>query len=46
MRKCTRIQTLCANNFNNNNKSDHDIYIITDEDYKSDSDRSCKCSKN
>ena len=46
MRKHTRIQTLCASNSNNNNKSDYDVHIITDEDYKFDSDRSHKYSKN
>ena len=46
MRKCTRIQTLHVSSSNNNNKSDHDIHIITDEDYESDFDKSCKYSKN
>ena len=46
MRKCTRIQILCANNFNNNDKNNHDIHIITDEDYESDFNKSCKHSKN
>ena len=46
MRKHIRIQILCINNFNDNNKSNHDVYIIIDEDYKSDSDKSCKHSKN
>ena len=46
MRKHTKIQILYANNFNNNDKSDHNIHITTDEDYESDFDKSCKCSKN
>ena len=45
-RKHTRIQILCASNFSDNNKSNHDVHIITDKDYKSDSDKSCKCLKN
>ena len=46
MRKCTRTQILHINNFSNNDKSDHDVYITIDEDYESDSDKSCKHSKN
>ena len=46
MRKCIKIQILCANNFNDNNKNNYDIHIIIDEDYESDSDKSCKHSKN
>ena len=45
-RKHIKIQILHASNFNNNNKNDHDVYIIINEDYESDSDKSCKCSKN
>ena len=44
-RKCIKIQTLHASSFNNNNKIDYNIYIITD-DLKSDSDKSYKHSKN
>ena len=46
MRKHTRIQVLHINNSSNNNKSDYNVHIITDENYKSDSDKSHKCSKN
>ena len=46
MRKHTRTQILHTSNFSNNDKSDHNIHIIIDKDYESDSDRSCKCSKN
>ena len=46
MRKYTKIQILCVNNFNNNNKNNHDIHIIIDEDYEFDSNKSCKYSKN
>ena len=45
-RKCTRIQILHASNFNDNDKSDHDVHIIINENYKSDSDKSHKCLKN
>ena len=46
MRKHTRIQILHVNSFNDNNKNNHNVHIIIDEDYKSDSNKSCKCSKN
>ena len=46
VRKCTRTQIVHASNFSNNNKSNHDIHIIIDEDYESDFDRSHKHSKN
>ena len=46
MRKCTRIQILHTSNSSNNDKSDHDVHITINEDYESDSDKSCKCSKN
>ena len=46
VRKHTRIQILHASSLNNNNKSDHDVHIIIDEDYKSDSDKSYKYLKN
>ena len=46
MRKHTRIQILHINNFNNNDKNDHDVHIITDEDYKFNFNKSCKHSKN
>jgi len=46
VRKYTRIQILHASNSSNNNKSDHNVHIITDEDYKSDFDKSHKHSKN
>ena len=45
-RKHTRIQILCASNSNNNDKSDHDVHIITDEDYEFNFDKLCKYSKN
>ena len=45
-KKYIKIQILYANNFNDNNKSNHDVHITTDEDYESDSDRSHKHSKN
>ena len=45
-RKCIKIQILCASNFNNNDKNDHDVHIITDEDYKFNFNKSCKHSKN
>ena len=45
-RKHIRIQILHASNFSNNDKNNHDIHIITDENYESDSDKSCKHSKN
>ena len=46
MRKHTRTQILHANSFNDNDKNDHDVHIIIDENYESDSDKSCKHSKN
>ena len=46
MRKHIRIQILCVNNSSNNDKSNHDVHIITDENYESDSDKSCKHLKN
>ena len=45
-RKCIKIQILHASNFNDNNKSDHDVHIITNKNYKFDFNRSCKHSKN
>ena len=44
-RKCTRVQILYINNFNDNDKTDYNVYIITDNS-ESDSDRLCKHSKN
>ena len=41
-KKHTKVQTLCASSSSDNNKTDHNVYIITD-DLKSDSDRLCKC---
>jgi len=46
MRKYTRTQILHASNFSNNDKNNHNIYIITDEDYEFNSDRSHKHLKN
>ena len=46
LKKHARTQTLCASSSSDNNKSDHNVHIITDDDYESDSDKSCKCSKN
>ena len=45
VRKCTRAQTLHASNSSDNDKSNHNIHIITD-DYESDLNRFCKHSKN
>ena len=45
-RKHTRIQILHASNFNDNDKNDYNIYIIIDENYKSDFDRLHKYLKN
>ena len=44
-RKHTRIQTLYVSNFSNNDKIDHNIYIITDNS-EFNSDKSYKHSKN
>ena len=45
--KHTRTQVLHASSSNNDDKTDHNVHTITDnKDYKSDSDRSHKCSKN
>ena len=44
-RKCIRVQILCASSFNDNDKTDHNVYIITD-DSKFNSDKLCKHSKN
>ena len=41
-----RTQTLYASSSSNNDKSDHNVHITTDEDYEFNSDRSCKHSKN
>ena len=46
LKKYAKIQTLYASSSSNNDKSDHNIHIITDKDYKSDSDRLYKHSKN
>ena len=46
MRKHIRIQILCINNSSNNDKNNHNVHIIIDEDYKSDSDKLHKHSKN
>ena len=45
-KKHARIQILHASSFNNNDKSNHNVHIITDKDYKSDFNRSHKHSKN
>ena len=45
-RKHTRIQILHINNSSNNDKNDHNVHIITDEDYKFNFDKSCKYLKN
>ena len=45
-KKCIIIQILCTNNFNNNDKNNHNVHIIIDENYESDSDKSHKYSKN
>ena len=46
VRKHIKTQILHANNFNNNDKNDYNVHIITNEDYKSDFNKSCKHSKN
>ena len=46
MRKCIRIQILHASNFNNNDKSNHDVHIIIDKNYEFNFDKSHKHSKN
>ena len=46
VRKHIRIQILHINNFSNNDKNNHDVHITIDENYKSDSDKSYKHSKN
>ena len=46
VRKCTKIQILHVNNFSDNNKSNYNVHITIDEDYESDSDKSCKHLKN
>ena len=46
VRKCIRTQVLHTSSSSNNNESDHDVHIITDEDYEFNSDKSCKCLKN
>ena len=45
-KKHTRTQILCASSSSNNDKSDHNVHITTDEDYKSDFNRLYKHSKN
>ena len=45
-KKHIKTYTLYINSSNNNDKSDHNIHIIINEDYESDSDKSCKHSKN
>ena len=45
-RKHIRTQILHVNNSSNNDKSDYNIHIITDEDYKFNSDKSHKHLKN
>ena len=45
-KKHARTYTLHASNFSNNDKSNHNIHIIIDENYEFNSDRLCKCSKN
>ena len=46
VRKHTRTQILHASSSSDNNKSDHNVHTITDEDYEFNFDRSCKHSKN
>ena len=45
-RKHARMYALCASNSSDNDKNDHNVHIIIDEDYEFNSDKSCKCSKN
>ena len=45
-KKHARIYALHTSSFNDNDKNDYNVHIITDENYESDSDRSCKHSKN
>ena len=44
-KKHIRIQILHINNFNNNDKTDHNVYIITDNS-EFNFDKSCKHLKN
>ena len=44
-RKCTRVQILHTSSSSDNDKTDYNVYIIIDNS-ESDSDRSCKHSKN
>ena len=46
VRKHTKIQILCTSSSSNNNKSNYNVHIITDKDYKSDFDKSHKHLKN
>ena len=46
VRKSIKTQILHTSSSSNNDKSNHDVHITTDEDYKSDSDKLYKCSKN
>ena len=46
VRKHTRIQILHVSNFNDNNKNNHDVHIIINEDYEFNSDKLYKHSKN
>ena len=39
MKKCIRIQILCASSSSDNDKSDHDVHIIIDENYEFDFDK-------
>ena len=46
MKKHIRIQILHTSNFNNNNKNNHDVHIIIDENYKFNFNKLYKYSKN
>ena len=45
-KKHARMYALHASNSNDNDKNDHNVHIITDKDYKFNSDKLHKCSKN
>ncbi len=45
-KKCAKMYALYVSNLSDNNKNDHNIHIITDENYEFNFNRLCKCSKN
>ena len=46
IKKHTRIQILHASSFNDNDKNNYNVYIISNENYEFNSDKSYKHSKN